>query len=388
MNKNLHSITCSNRIIRAAIFVLFISALCGMAAAQESSEPAPEPPKWYNQVTLNGFVSASYLYNFNDPASDTNQFRVFDFDHNSFKIDVAELVIQKTAAEAGSAGFRVDLEAGSSIPRISAARGLFRNETTGQAEDFDLQQAYVTYNAPAGNGIAFDFGKFTSPFGAEVIEGYDGWNDNYSRSFLFGYAVPFTHTGLRVGYSFSPKVTGTFILVNGWDNVKDNNGGKSWGGQATFAPADSFKFIVGAITGPERDGNDDDSRTLLDMTAIWKPSTRISVSANYDYGIESSVLEAGDDANFWGFAGYLRWNLNDRCALAFRGEYLDDSDGTRTGVAQTLKEFTITPEFRMTDSMILRFEYRTDFSDQDVFLENDGFADSQPTIAINALYSF
>jgi hypothetical protein len=33
--------------------------------------------------------------------------------------------------------------------------------------------------------------------GYELIEGYDGYNDNYSRSLLFNYAIPLTHTGVK-----------------------------------------------------------------------------------------------------------------------------------------------------------------------------------------------
>jgi hypothetical protein len=34
--------------------------------------------------------------------------------------------------------------------------------------------------------------------GYEVGEGPDGYNDNASHSFLFGWAIPITHTGLRI----------------------------------------------------------------------------------------------------------------------------------------------------------------------------------------------
>jgi len=55
----------------------------------------------------------------------------------------------------------------------------------------------VSWNAPVGRGLRFDFGEHVTHMGYEVTEGYDGWNDNYSRSFLFGYTIPFTHTGLK-----------------------------------------------------------------------------------------------------------------------------------------------------------------------------------------------
>ena len=44
-----------------------------------------------------------------------------------------------------------------------------------------VQQAYVSFLAPAGKALTIDFGKFVTPAGAEVIESKD--NFNYSRGF-------------------------------------------------------------------------------------------------------------------------------------------------------------------------------------------------------------
>src|SRR5215510_5232066 len=143
-------------------------------SAQEAPTAAGHAAPWWEQITLDGFVSTTYSYNFNRPADRINRFRVFDFDDNTFKIDVAELVVQKAVSGVGEAGFRIDLEAGGSIPRVSSATGLFRDSS--EAEDFDLQQAFVSYVAPVGRGLRFDFGKFVTHHGYEVIEGYDGYN--------------------------------------------------------------------------------------------------------------------------------------------------------------------------------------------------------------------
>ena len=86
------------------------------------------------------------------------------------------------------------------IPKVTRSTGL-------DAGDLDVQQAYLSYNAPFGNGLQVDIGKFTTHLGYELIEGYDGYNDNYSRSFLFGYAIPFAHTGVRTSYSFGDRVS-------------------------------------------------------------------------------------------------------------------------------------------------------------------------------------
>jgi hypothetical protein len=193
------------------------------------------PAPWYEGIEAHVFVGTSWSYNFNRPDSRTNTLRVFDFDDNSIKLDQVELSMQKTAPEPGDAGFRFDLCAGGSVPRVTAASGLFR-DASGTAQDIDLQQGFVTWNAPVGGGLRFDAGKFVTPFGYEVIDGYDAFNDNATRSFLFGYAIPFTHVGLRANLGLGHGVAGTLMVVNGWDVATDNNRGKSVGGQLALVP--------------------------------------------------------------------------------------------------------------------------------------------------------
>src|SRR6185369_5718564 len=149
---------------------LTVMLLCATAHADD---------KWYDKIQINGFASVAYEWNFNRPQSGLNQLRIFDFNHNNFGVDVAELVLQKPAVNPGDFGFRVDFVAGTAIPRVTASRGLFRDPATGQAGDFDLQQAFGSYIVPIGRGLRIDVGKFVTPVGYEVIEGYDGYNDEY-----------------------------------------------------------------------------------------------------------------------------------------------------------------------------------------------------------------
>ena len=60
---------------------------------------------------------------------------------------------------------------------------------------------YLSYIAPLGKGLRFDAGKFATHMGSEVIGGYDGYNDEFSRGFIFGFGVPFTHTGVKATYA-------------------------------------------------------------------------------------------------------------------------------------------------------------------------------------------
>lgn len=359
------------------VFVGFLAGNTGIAFGQNGLE-------WFKDIKVNGFVSTSYTNNFNDPSDKMNAIRIFDFDDNSFKLDVAELVFQKEAGDPGSIGFRFDLNYGFSVPSVEHSSG------AAQSDDFDLQQGYASYVAPIGNGLTLDLGKFITHMGLEVIEGYDGWNYNYSRSILFGWAIPFTHTGLRASYSFNDMFSAMFMLANGWDNVTDNNDGKTFGFQLGITPSDMISVLLNFVGGPEQDNNDDNWRNVFDAVVIINPTDSLELQLNTDVGWEeaASALVPGNDANWWGFAGVVRYSLTDFFSINLRGEFFDDQDGARTGMSQELYEFTLTPEIILANNLIVRAEYRYDKSNVNYFNDNGTPTDSQNTIAINALFYF
>jgi hypothetical protein len=376
---------------RASLLIVAVAGAAWLLPRAAGAEEAPAPARaWYEEITVNAFASASYSYNFNRPPGQTNAYRVFDFDDNSFKVDVVELVAQHAASRPREAGFRADLAFGGSIPGVTASRGLFRDPVTGEAQDVDLQQAFVTYVVPAGPGLRVDAGKFVTPTGAEVIEGYDGWNDNATRSFLFGFAIPFAHTGVRASYTFSPEVSAMAMLVNGWDNATDNNRAKTVGAQVGVTPTPELTVLLTGIAGAEGDGNNGDTRRLGDLVASYKVSPRLTLVLNGDLGSEEGLFQPAStrSAQWSGLAAYARVQASDRFALIARGETFDDRDGVRTGLAQTLRELTLTLEHNIAPHVVLRGDLRFDHSDQDAFPSNSGPKDSQTTVLLNAIAAF
>jgi Putative beta-barrel porin-2, OmpL-like. bbp2 len=106
----------------------------------------------------------------------------------------------------------------------------------------------VSYLAAAGKGsLQFDFGKFVTPAGFEVIESKDNWN--YSRGLLYWLAIPLYHQGLRVAYSPNDRVSLTGFVFNGWNNSVDNNTGKSIGVSLSFKPNPALMITENYIGG-------------------------------------------------------------------------------------------------------------------------------------------
>ncbi|MFQ5449132.1 MAG: outer membrane beta-barrel protein [Nitrospinaceae bacterium] len=355
-------------------------------------------------IEVHGFASSSYSFNFNEPTTQapnaaTNINRVFDSDHNSFKFDVGELVLLKEVPKKGDVGFRTDITYGFSVPEVAKSAA---SPGDVQTHDFDVQQGYVSYNAPIGNGVQLDLGKFITHMGAEVIEGYDGWNYNFSRSFLFGLAIPFTHTGLRVAYTLNDKISFMGMVANGSDNTTDNNSGKTLGAQIAITPVEYISLLLNWVGGPDK-ANSNDVTNIFDMVLDIALPLNTLLQLNFDYGRQanSSGLFAGKDAEWWGIGGIIRHDYNKWFSINLRGEFFNDQGGTRASFGsaagsatftpgQELWEITVTPEFRINQNLVVRFEYRHDQSNKLVFYDqNPGVLTSgQDTAAINALFFF
>ena len=337
-------------------------------------------PKWFDEIAVNAFVSSAYQYNSNRPATGVNSYRVFDFNDNSFNLDVAEVVVQIAPSKPNDAGFRVDIDAGNSIPQISKSQ----DQTVAQ---FDLQQVFASYIAPLGSGLRFDVGKYVTHLGYEVIEGYDGYNDNYSRSILFGYAIPFTHTGVKASYAFSSKVAAMVEVVNGWDLVRDNNRSKSVGAQLTLTPLAPLSLLVNWIGGPELANDNHTKRNVFDIVATLKPTSTLTLGVNGDYGVEdgTSRVNPGSNATWKGVAGYATIAVTNKLSVGLRGETFHDDGGTRLGTdtKATLTEGTLTPAYKFTDHVVLRGEVRFDKANQPILVRRATVNDRQTTAGIN-----
>jgi len=353
------------------------------------SKPAISPEDVKNVVNgikdylgLSIYLQGGYTFNFRNPDSGTNRQRIFDQDANSFLLDLAQIQFAREAP-LGGVGYKLKLSFGETAKYIHST-GL------GDPGDaFDLTEAYVNYVAPLGSGLKVQFGKFATYHGAEVIEARD--NFNYSRSFLFNYGIPFTHTGFLVGYTFSKALTTNLYLVNGWDTFNDNNKGKTFGTSFVVTPIEPLSMNFNFMYGPEQSDNSSHYRFLADWVGTFKATKNLTFTINADYANEEKdPLNGGKNSRWYGIAGYAKYDFTDWLSASIRAEYFGDTNGVRTGIAQSLKGITFTPEFRILKNLLVRPEYRHDWSNKDAFdSKNTTFTKkSQDTIAFSVMYTW
>ncbi|HKV39256.1 MAG TPA: porin, partial [Blastocatellia bacterium] len=346
--------------------------------AKKEEDKAISPIMAFLKATeISGFVDGYYSYSFNRPDGDL-QLRNFDTKHNQFSLNLAKLVLEKKPTPDSRLGFRTDFAYGPTTEIVHAS------EPGGTNVFHNIEQAYVSYLAPVGKGLQLDFGKFVTWDGAEVIETKDNWN--YSRSLLFALAIPYYHFGLRAVYPVSPKLTLSGYLVNGWNDVVANNHRKTFGFTAAWNPTPKLSIVQNYTGGATQPNDNKDVRHLYDTTVTYTVNPIISLMANYDYGKDAVD---GRGVHWQGVAGYFKAQVNKWWALIPRFEWYDDHDGFTTGLAQTLKEITLTSEQKIYGNLLTRLEYRRDFSDENFFNKPIGrLVPAQSNVLFGIVYAF
>ncbi len=383
-------------------------------------------------LKLSGGVDIAYTQNFNNPNSNLNQLRIFDTDANGFMPHLVQVLLERPAEAGGGAldraGFRARLNFGLDA-RVTKAR---TNPLPGVSNsEFDYQELYIQYIAPVGNGLDVKFGKINTLIGYEVIQSWE--NPNFSRSFMFGLGQAFTTTGLRVTYQFNPVVLASVGVINGWDNVDDNNRGKSIEWLLALTPHERFGLSFYGSYGPEQPnrtfggtftpgpplGNSPSANRLAAGTIVTIKVTDQDTVVLEPYYVNetnnparasNSALKA--NARWDGFAGYLIHDFTDQWSFRFRGEIFEDAGGARTcsgtfdsaggvntcfgatnttpatPIAQTLWEVTPTLQYKPVPSLITRIEFRHDKSNKNVFQYGGVATNHQETLSIEAIYLF
>lgn len=370
-------------------------------------------------IAIHGLVAVDYLYDINRPGGGAQPaLRVFEGKRDSFLLNQGNLHVERQP-ESGL-GFVADLDFGETAKIVNNATFFGRTDSggtdiTGNGTDFfDARQFYLTYTVPVGSGIKLKAGRFVTLAGAEVIKAYNNLNYNVTQSILFGFSIPYTHTGLMASYAFNDLLSLDLCVVNGWDAVADNNDGKTVHSGLTIAPSPRFTIYITGTYGAEQTAHSviDDlgntlvihpgksKRLLLTTLITVKPTEQLTLILDHNYGRETEVVPRGGGlhtAEWHGLAGYIVYAFTDAISATLRAEVFNDMDGARvlgfptggSGLAATYYEVSPALTYKITDGLFWRSEYRHDESDtKKIFPRQDHFGRGQDTIATELVYTF
>jgi len=331
-------------------------------------------------LSVTGYVSSSFYH-----STGLSTLHQFDIEHDTFQLDQASVTVAYQPKE--GFGALVDLTAGEDARVLNAA------ETGGPAGNgtnsaFNVTQAYLQYATGPLTVIA---GKFVTLAGAEVIDPTK--NTNFSRSLLF-FSEPLTHTGIRATYAATDTLNLVVGVNNGWNTTSTSYGSKTAELGVAYTPNKVFALTAQAYVGKEPSA--DALRTVVDAVATYNVTSALTLVGNVNWGKQDVQASTGLPNQDWTtFAGYLNYAINDQWRVSVRGEILDDKEGfvTGTGVAQKVKEGTVTFGYAPAKPFELRAELRYDWSDQPVFQSRVNAtgvssSDHQTGFALQGLYKF
>lgn len=372
------------------------------SAGKAAEEPAPKKP-WYSQLEFSLLVDGYASINYNNPSPQSptqvtikgahegaptsairggNQFRAYDVS-NGFALQWVGLDVAYPAAPVGGV---VSLRFGPSAIRLTPDEDI-------AAGLGNVRQAYASWKP--FDALTLDLGKFDTSYGLETLD--TTGNVNYTRSPVFWYAQPATHTGLRVGYQLTPALALQGFVVNGWDVTLDNNSGKSYGVQASLKPGSTWDVGLGYLGGPEQSdhsgpaedqkGANGRLRHLIDLYVDASMTARWRVMFNTDFVTEERPPSApGRQANWYGAAFMTSYELTSWLFTALRASNLWDPQGVATGTGRNTKlvEGTFTMGIRATSGLLIMLDNRVDWTPEYAFFQSgaDGSSRTQVTTTL------
>jgi len=254
----------------------------------------------------------------------------------------------------------------------------------------EIDNLLVSYTPTGASSLNLTFGTLDAPIGFERDD--EVLLLTPSTSFNFDLARPSKLTGLFGTYALSRKADLEAFVANGWDSPIDPNHGKTVGARLGLLPAERSSLGLSALYGQEGDAGETNNRLLLTADYAFEPGRDWIVAGEANYGKDIDLPDGGGDAKWTGAMLLVHRRVSRHWGIAARAEVMDDKDGARTGVAQTLTSYTLAPIYSIgvgregifanithTTYRIPRFqlrgEVRLNHSDVPFFETADGVSD-------------
>lgn len=373
-------------------------------------------------IVLSGYVDVGYIYNFSDLGGNTFKQSQDDTPSGDFNVNAVKLTLEKplTHANEFQAGFRFDALIGEDAQFLG---GLGVPNTANDSHSILVEQAYVTFRTPVGNGIDWKAGQFVTWLGYEVIERPSNLNITYGN--LFQNAIPLWHLGVSAEYAFNDIVDGGIALTNGFNNsstvqgaTDSANANDGYGVMAKLnitnpgGNANWYNAIYYGWGNDNTAGDAGGTTFIWDTWGNWAPKfadDKLLLGFNTVIGTADTDVSAAtaDTSNdWWGAALYAKYQFTDIFSLAGRADYLHgtqeagafnafgNSPTTQPNIGNLdIWSYTLTAGFDLLENFLVRAEYRVDWSDD---FDNDpanGNAanhmdEFKHMIALQAVYTF
>lgn len=266
------------------------------APAASDAAAAHSSPDTAVTVSFGGFVDSYYAYDFGRPANFDRAFTTTAARHNEFNVNLAYIEAKVSGPRVRG---RLALQAGTSVQSNYAGEPAV-GSVSGPSLSRFIQEAFAGYQITPSLWI--DGGIFLSHIGLESFISRD--NLTYTRSLSADY-TPFYESGVRLAWQATPKLSAMIHVLNGWQNISENNQDKAIGTRLDYARSSSttlsyYNFV----------GNEAASNRLRVFNGVGFKSgltPTFTLQGNLDYGTQQKGQNAGS-SSWWstGLIGKLQ----------------------------------------------------------------------------------
>ncbi len=298
--------------------------------AQAATDSAPK-------LTVGAFVDGYFAWDFGRPASldraffGGTTFTTQPARHNEFNVNLAFAEVNLDAPHYRG---RFALQAGTSVQSNYAGEPT-NGSVSGPGLARMIQEAVVGLRI--SDNVWIDGGIFYSHMGMESWASRD--NPTYTRSLVADYS-PYYQSGVKMTWTPTSRLTAQLHVVNGWQNISENNTGKAAGARIDFAATPTstlsyFNFF----------SNEAGSR-LRTFNGVGARHTEgiLTLLGEVDIGTQQRDIRADGRSKWYGFTAVARVQAAPTVAFTVRAEGYHDKDQViiNTGVVDDI----ILPAFR------------------------------------------
>ncbi|MEQ1693222.1 MAG: outer membrane beta-barrel protein [Gemmatimonas sp.] len=305
--------------MRNPVPVVALALSLAVGAPLQPSHAQAQPTDSAPRITVGAFVDGYFAWDFGRPSSFDRSFAggtTFTTQparHNEFNINLAFI---EAKLEAPHYRGRLALQSGTSVQSNYAGEPA-TGSVSGPSLSRTIQEAVV--GVQVANNLWVDGGVFYSHMGME------GWvsrdNLTYTRSLVAEYS-PYYQSGVKLTWTPSAKLTAQLDVVNGWQNIAENNRGKGAGVRFDLAPTSattvSYYNFFSAEAGTR----------LRTFNGVGVKHTQglLTVIGQFDLGSQSRGAGVSGSSTWSGWTAIARVQATPRVALSARAEGYVDAD--------------------------------------------------------------
>ncbi len=341
-----------------------LEALAAKEGLLPSGAPAPKFVSAMSDITISGFVQASYFYNTKSVPDGYSDGYLWNTKQNSFSINKVKLTVagKPVATDKWDATFRASFMWGEDAPDLNSGFG------SSSGEFNSLREAFVELNVPVGTGIDIKAGELISLLNWESGDG-GAANPNFSQGNQWWFTGNGPSAGIQGTYNFTDKVGLTLRVDNGlFQGPIDANNGKAFSASLAFKPtADLWFNLIGWYSGNEFGNTDVSGGSVIGGFQVTK-----ALGTGWEVDYFNFDTAGFPSAELWSIGGWAWYDFTPKVGLAFRADYTDSPDGSlgpsvRPGAgifsvdtSGSLSSFTLTLNLKPTPNIKIQPEVRFD----------------------------